>query len=187
MTADRTPRPAPVEIDPSIADQFVDENGKPWNQTMNGSLWAKAFCALNPGHDEELMLAWFCNAIMAGWDHRQWKLDQESCPVPVAVGERLPNCVATELAAAKAKHPLWPTDPLHAVAIVSEEAGELARAVLQVSYEPGKATMADVAKEAIQTAAVALRFIESLDRYIYADGLNMHSQDAIPTPATEEA
>lgn len=37
--------------------------------TMDGVLWAREFCRLNPGQDEPLMTAWFCNAIMAGYDH----------------------------------------------------------------------------------------------------------------------
>lgn len=30
--------------------------------------WAKAFCERNPGADEGLMLAWFANALMRGFD-----------------------------------------------------------------------------------------------------------------------
>lgn len=97
--------------------------------------------------------------------------------VLVEVGERLPACVVSELAAAKAKFPLWPTDPIHAAAIVAEESGELSAAVLQVTYEPGKATMADVAKEACQVVATGLRFIASMDRYVLSDGLNQHNPE----------
>jgi len=43
------------------------------HQTMDGSVWAKDFME-RFGHrkdeiDESLMLSWFCNAIMVGWDH----------------------------------------------------------------------------------------------------------------------
>lgn len=37
------------------------------------------------------------------------------------------------------KHPAWPTDPLHALAILGEEFGELGQAILQMVYEPEKA------------------------------------------------
>jgi hypothetical protein len=30
--------------------------------------WAEAFCKLNPSMDEGLMLAWFANALMRGYD-----------------------------------------------------------------------------------------------------------------------
>jgi hypothetical protein len=30
--------------------------------------WAAAFCKLNPSIDEDLMLAWFANALMRGYD-----------------------------------------------------------------------------------------------------------------------
>lgn len=30
--------------------------------------WAKAFCKLNPGVDESIMIIWFANALMRGYD-----------------------------------------------------------------------------------------------------------------------
>jgi len=80
------------------------------------------------------------------------------------------NLVSAELTKAIAKFPTWPTDPLHAVAVLGEEFGELTKAVLQLVYEPHKSTSDDVRSEAVQTAAMAIRFIESLDAYIYARG-----------------
>lgn len=72
-----------------------------------------------------------------------------------------------ELSKALAKFPTWPTDPLHALAVLGEEFGELTKDVLQMTYEPGKTSAENVRKEAIQTAAMALRFVASLDAYIY--------------------
>jgi len=93
---------------------------------------------------------------------------------PVPVSERWLDAVMGELAKAEAKHPEWPTDPLHAIAVIGEEFGELTQAVLQVTYEPGKSLITDVRREAVQTAAMALRFLESMDDYIYADDTNTH-------------
>lgn len=93
-----------------------------------------------------------------------------------AAPDPLPVAVAAELAAARAKFPHWPTDPLHAVAVIGEELGELTRALVQVTYEPGKASLADVEKEATQVAAMALRFFHNLNRYVYDDGLNQHKE-----------
>lgn len=76
--------------------------------------------------------------------------------------------VVSELERAIAKFPTWPSDPLHAVGVLGEEYGELVKAVLQHTYEPHKSTVADVRGEAIQTAAMALRFAASLDFYTYA-------------------
>lgn len=78
--------------------------------------------------------------------------------------------VLDEIERAIAKFPTWPTDPLHALAVLGEEFGELTKAVLQSVYEPHKSTPADVRAEAIQTAAMALRFLHSLDRYAYQPG-----------------
>lgn len=84
--------------------------------------------------------------------------------------------VFAEVARAIEKFPNWPTDPLHAVAVLGEEFGELTKATLQAVYEPHKSTMADVRTEAIQTAAMALRFIASLDRYHLCVS-HQHTQD----------
>ncbi|WP_198432497.1 hypothetical protein [Burkholderia ubonensis] len=73
--------------------------------------------------------------------------------------------VFNEIDRAIRKFPTWPTDPLHAVAVLGEEFGELTKAMLQHTYEPHKSTRDDVRTEAIQTAAMALRLIASLDRY----------------------
>lgn len=79
--------------------------------------------------------------------------------------------VLAELERAEAKFPLWPTDPLHALAVLGEEFGELTREALQVSYrEKGSASVETVRKEAVQTAAMALRFLASLDRYEFREG-----------------
>ena len=72
--------------------------------------------------------------------------------------------ILIELRNAEKKFPTFPTDPLHAVAVVSEEAGELVRACLKWSYENGN--MGDVEEEAIQTAAMALRFYFHLDNFL---------------------
>lgn len=73
--------------------------------------------------------------------------------------------IAAELSLAMRKFPTWPSDPLHALAVLGEEFGELTKAVLQETYEPHKQDRDAVRKEAIQTAAMALRFAMSLDRY----------------------
>jgi hypothetical protein len=73
--------------------------------------------------------------------------------------------VCEELARAESIHPEWPTDPVHAQAIVSEESGELTKAVLQEVYEPSKNLPGDVRTEAIHTAAMALRFLVNFDKY----------------------
>lgn len=83
--------------------------------------------------------------------------------------------IMTELGRATAKFPTWPTDPLHALAVLGEEFGELTKAMLQLAYEPHKTSAEEVRTEAIQTAAMALRLVMSLDTYEYAPG-PQHSQ-----------
>lgn len=73
--------------------------------------------------------------------------------------------IRNEITRAVAKFPTWPTDPVHASAVVTEESGELAQSVLECIYEPHKSSKADVRAEAIQTAAMAIRFLLSMDKY----------------------
>jgi len=87
----------------------------------------------------------------------------------------IPEQVLAEVSAATTKFPTWPTDPLHAMAVVGEEVGELQKAVLQAVYEPHKSNPDDVRAEAIQVAAMAFRFLLSLDEYKYEPGIQ-HQQ-----------
>lgn len=84
--------------------------------------------------------------------------------------------VREEVNKATKKFPLWPTDPLHAFAILSEEYGELAKDMLQMAYEPHKTTQENIRMEALQTAAMALRLYMSLDAYEYKPSAQ-HSQE----------
>jgi hypothetical protein len=86
--------------------------------------------------------------------------------------------ILAELERAIRKFPTWPTDPIHASKILDEEVGELSKAVLQATYEPHKSGPAEVKAEAIQAAAMAIRFIASLDRYQYAPSAQ-HEQPAL--------
>lgn len=71
--------------------------------------------------------------------------------------------IMTELEQAEKVWPIWPTDPIHAASIVSEEAGELQRAANKLIYENG--SIDDLEEEAIQTAAMAIRFLYNLETY----------------------
>lgn len=88
--------------------------------------------------------------------------------------------IRAEVTKATRKFPTWPTDPIHAGNVLTEESGELAKAVLQAVYEPHKSTPADVQGEAIQTGAMAVRFLMSMSRYQFV-GTDQHIQDDGPT------
>lgn len=77
------------------------------------------------------------------------------------------NQITAEAVRATRKFPTWPNDPLHALAVLGEEFGELTKAMLQLTYEPHKTTAEEVRLEAIQTAAMALRLAMSLETYEY--------------------
>lgn len=92
------------------------------------------------------------------------------------------EAILAEVDWATKKFPTWPTDPIHAAAVLAEEAGELQKACLEATYEPGKtrrtfdtippmdlpAAGPDfVRKEAVQTGAMAIRFLMSLEKYAF--------------------
>jgi len=67
--------------------------------------------------------------------------------------------VVEEIERATIKWKGWPSDPVHAAGVVSEEAGELMQAAMNHTYMwKDKRNMLT---EAIHTAAMAIRFIEA--------------------------
>ena len=69
-----------------------------------------------------------------------------------------------ELALAEKKWPDWTTDPVHAAGFLTEEAGECQKAANEYYYE-GKSLM-EIAREAAQTGAVAIRVLLGIGDYI---------------------
>jgi hypothetical protein len=64
-----------------------------WPHTMDAAVWAAEFVKLNPGADEGLMLSWFANAIMAGYDTAQSRnTPSASALLEMLKAARCPNC-----------------------------------------------------------------------------------------------
>jgi hypothetical protein len=93
--------------------------------------------------------------------------------------------IYAELDRAITKFPTWPTDGLHALSVLGEEFGELTKEMLQLTYEPHKSSRDEVRKEALQTAAMAIRLYRSLDTYEYKPG-PQHKQDAALAASPKE-
>jgi len=72
--------------------------------------------------------------------------------------ERIMYCVESEILGAREKFP----SNKHMLAAFSEEAGEVAREMLQNEY--GKGSRAKVFKELVQTMAMAVRLIQEGDQ-----------------------
>lgn len=85
--------------------------------------------------------------------------------IETSIPEHILTAIMAELERAKAKFPKWPSDPIHAAAIVGEESGELIRAAVIHVYENG--SEAECWKEAVQTAATAIRFLEGIESNRY--------------------
>lgn len=62
-------------------------------------------------------------------------------------------------------HPDWPTDPVHAAAIIGEEAGEVIKAVNNAVTGKKNGKDSDYRTEAIQCAAMCIRFLKNLDNF----------------------
>lgn len=84
--------------------------------------------------------------------------------------------ILAELTRAETKFPGWPEDALHALAVLGEEFGELTQAVLQRTYEAEESDVIAwaVRTEAVQTAAMALRFLINIEGYLYRPCVQMY-------------
>lgn len=83
----------------------------------------------------------------------------EACAmIPAAAPPGWALLIVSELKRARGKFPRWTADTVKAAAIVAEESGELIRAALQHCDEGGSMEACDA--EAIQTAAMCVRFLE---------------------------
>lgn len=76
------------------------------------------------------------------------------------------RAIDAEVELAKRMYPEWPKDRVHGAAICVEEAGELIQAALdhvkpELNHKEGD-TVERMWKEAVQTAAMAIRFMEDL-------------------------
>lgn len=98
--------------------------------------------------------------LMEKLEHQ--KCDNQLAKLPIEVKKALCDIVE-EHDRAIAKFPEWPVDILHAASVVGEESGELTRAALQSTYENGAKD--NCLKEAVQTGAMAIRFILKMDSY----------------------
>jgi NTP pyrophosphatase (non-canonical NTP hydrolase) len=81
---------------------------------------------------------------------------------PVYSLKRVISEVVDEVCRASEKHPEWPLDDFRALAIVHEELGEAAKAILHNTYEKG--SRRDVREEMVQTACTAIRFLMNYDK-----------------------
>ncbi len=78
------------------------------------------------------------------------------------------QAIELEVRRSKKKFPGWPDHPAAQAGIVCEEAGELMQACLKWKYERSKnlndqkLQQQQMREEAIQTAAVSIRFLENL-------------------------
>lgn len=71
------------------------------------------------------------------------------------------NIMLKAVAESEAKHPSWPSDIIHASAIVAEESGELIQACLE-HIDEGKPAVC-IQKEAIHTLVTAFRLLKNFD------------------------
>lgn len=75
--------------------------------------------------------------------------------------------IEVELDLALEKWPDWPADPIHAAAVVAEEAGELVQAALDATYSADSdLENTKLQTEAAQVGAMAIRMLMGIDRYI---------------------
>ncbi|MEW6670207.1 MAG: hypothetical protein AB1427_00805 [Thermodesulfobacteriota bacterium] len=77
--------------------------------------------------------------------------------------EQAIDLIFKELKSAESKHPGWPIDPIHAAAIMAEEAGETLQAAIDFVYKDAPEEKAII--EAAQCGAMAIRFLLGIGTY----------------------
>lgn len=85
------------------------------------------------------------------------------------VPSQIVTAILAEVERAVNKHPYWPSDIIHAAAIVGEESGELTKAAIQWKHEG--ADIIEAQKEAIQVACTAIRFLMGMPSYVLPKSL----------------
>lgn len=70
------------------------------------------------------------------------------------------DAIFTELGRAQRLHPVWPTDLIHAAAILAEESGEVVKAANNHIHHGG--SLDEVRTELVQTGAMVLRMLINL-------------------------
>lgn len=75
--------------------------------------------------------------------------------------EKAVNMIFNELRKAELKHPDWPEDKIHAVAIMIEEAGESMQAAIDLVYAGGDVN--HLKKELAQTGAMCIRNLINME------------------------
>lgn len=150
--------------------------GATWADYMHSDVCMLASCSaihLLPGWSKSRGATLEANIAAALGMQFQYAEGAEPA-LPAAVHDAVAG-VLLELRRALAKLPTWPTDPLHAIAVVNEEVGELNKELLQLTYEPHKVKPEGVHTEALQSAAMTLRFLASMGRYEFRECVQ-HSQ-----------
>ena len=64
---------------------------------------------------------------------------------------------------AEAEFPTWPTDPVHAGSVLTEEAGETVKAINEFFWSGGP--LSEIEKEATQVGAMVIRLLIGLGTY----------------------
>jgi len=72
------------------------------------------------------------------------------------------NSILDEVHRAESKHPDWPTDKIYAVNIIDEELGEVKKEANKIQMNESDASLDNLRKETIQTAATCIRLLKNL-------------------------
>ena len=102
------------------------------------------------------------DALVSSWWNRRADTQLKRAIATTDVSD-LFQPLFVEFCRAVVKHPKWPTDAIHASAILNEEAGELTQVAIDFHFSgDGREHMRE---EAIQVGAMVLRFLMNLDGY----------------------
>jgi Zn-finger protein len=91
------------------------------------------------------------------------KVEQEQVYRDIAASGSVLDAVAEEVERAAQMYPWWPVNIVEQAAIAAEESGEVVKSVNNYYWKHGDDSVEDIRKEAVQAAAMWVRFIVNLD------------------------
>lgn len=183
------PIPADPKAEALQPTPECDENAGQMLQRLgiDGMLWAKEFVSIQGG-DLDLMLSWFCNAIMAGYDEAMRRREREITALEgmlghaVPAGVELPEVKKNVLAQFIARQ----RDDLERRLRTAEDDNELLRKITTTPQSIAKQAVAE-RDEALRRLSMAEAERGGTIRIMRGDPAKIHSLTAFSKGFTEAA
>lgn len=119
-----------------MSEKAKGHDGLSWPWTMDAQVWAAEFKRLFPESDESLMLSWFANAIMRGYDTARQRDAQQLADVAYLEAWRAADLRRYVYSVAGGDAVRWiAVDPLTPADVIAESVSALGARLRALSEE----------------------------------------------------